>query len=216
METIFINYDDVLIDKTDRVNVDNFYGIEPGGTNERKALSCVRYVLEDVLEWEPETAVKRFDDYMVDILKLDNIIRFIKFPPEVRYGDTKYILSLLYPELINLNKQKLAEKIYEEILSGKEAQFPRDYFVGPEGYDRFCSCLSYLLSRYKVFYSAEEVYQFLCSNEGKALIKSKRLKAPADQFGISILDAARTILSDDEDATIYYIYYALKNKIKIK
>lgn len=216
MEAVFIDYDNVLVGKSDRINIDNFYGIEPGGTNEKKALVCVKYVLEDLLGWDAETSLKRFDTYMVKVLKLDTIIRFIDFPPEVRPGDTKYILSLLYPGIINLNKQKLAEKIYEEVLSGKEAQFPRDYFIGTEGFDRFCYCLAYLLSRYKVFYSTDEVFDFVTSPKGKVFLKAKRLKAPAEQFGISILDATRTILSDDEDAGIYYIFHSLKDKIKIK
>ena len=49
MDFIYIEYDDLLIGRKD-LDIYNFYGTEPGGANERRALSCIRYCLEQVLQ----------------------------------------------------------------------------------------------------------------------------------------------------------------------
>lgn len=212
MESLFINYDDLLIGKIPKIDVDNFYGITPGGTNERKALSCVRYCIEDILNWDADTAVKKFDAYIIKVMKLEQILRFIKFPVEVRKNDPKYILSRLYPDKISLNEYDLVKKIYKEVLDGTEAQFPRNYFTGEEGFERFCSCLSYLLSNYKTYSSLDELYEFVLSSEGKELLDKMRLKAVSEQFALSVIDALRELTLEYDDCELYYIRYALREK----
>ena len=51
MDTCFIDYDDSLIGRIPYVDAYNFYGTEAGGANEKKALDCIRYAIEKILEW---------------------------------------------------------------------------------------------------------------------------------------------------------------------
>lgn len=213
MDSIFIDYDDVLIGKIPYVDSYNFYGSSPGGPNELKALSCIRYALEKILEWTPEEVIARFDRYMIRLMRLDKIITYIDYPIEVLYGDPKYILSLLYPDRVHLNAKKLAEKIYKRVLDASDdadgplKQFPREYFSGGKGFKRFCYCLNYLIENYKPMSSVDEVYSFFLSPDGKKFLYDYRLKVPADQFSIDMLDVIRYITKEEPDSELYYRYY---------
>ena len=57
MDTVFIDYDDTLIGRIDMVDNCNFYSISPGGANEMKAVSCIRYALEKILGWSEDEVI---------------------------------------------------------------------------------------------------------------------------------------------------------------
>ena len=99
MDPLIVEYEDTLIDKLQHVDLCNFY--EPGSAiNERMALGVIKYVIEDVLRWTPDDAVQKFDSYMIKLMKLNKFVNYIEYPIEVPKGDTRYILSLLYPNKI--------------------------------------------------------------------------------------------------------------------
>ena len=61
MDTIFLDYENTLIGRQKEFNSNNFYGPEPGGANQKKALTLIRYVIENILNWDMEEAVRKFD-----------------------------------------------------------------------------------------------------------------------------------------------------------
>lgn len=231
MDTLQIDYDNVLIGAAAIVDSSNFFGTKPGGANQNRALSCVRYAIEKVLEWNEDKAISDFDEYMIRIMKLDKIVEFIDFPVEVQPGNSRYILSLLYPTRIKLNQQKLVEETFQTILDARKfdsprekdnendeqdghgRQFPREYFSGVQGFYRFCYCLNYLLQYYKPMHSVEEVYEFFSSPEGKQFLYNYRLKIPADQFSISIMDVIHHITRFYPDSDWWYYYFSLSNEL---
>lgn len=234
MDTILIDFDDLLIGRIQNIDPANFYGTEPGGPNEKKALSCIKYAIIKILMWTPEDAVARFDEYIIQILHLDKIISYISFPIEVPYGNPRYILSLLYPDRIRLNPQKLVEELFESVLSaarkkalvatkpGEEQhiqQFPREYFSGTDGFKRFCGCVKYIIENYKPMSSVDEVYMFFLSPQGQKLLYDFRLKIPADQFSIDMLHVIHYITREDPDSDLYYSYFSFleeTKKLKVK
>ena len=211
MTSLYIAYEDYLIGRTNSISNYFFYGAEPGEANEKIALELIKYVIEKLLRWSPTTAIKRFDSYMVKILKLERIILFIDYPIEVEKGSVEYILYLLYPNKVRMSQKDLAERIYRGILEEKK-QFPREYFSGTIGFQRYFYCLRYLIVNYKVFYSTEEMYQFFSSPEGKKFLAKNRLKVPAAQLGIHVLDAVYHISKDNENSKFYYCYYRFLEK----
>lgn len=231
MDSLQIDYDNVLIGAAATVDSSNFFGTKPGGANQNRALSCVRYAIEKVLEWNEDKAISDFDEYMIRVMKLDKIVEFIDFPVEVQPGNSRYILSLLYPARIKLNQQKLVEETFQTILDARKfdapkgknsenddqeshgRQFPREYFSGVQGFYRFCYCLNYLLQYYKPMHSVEEVYEFFSSPEGKQFLYDYRLKIPADQFSISIMDVIHHITRFYPDSDWWYYYFSLSNEI---
>lgn len=227
VDSAFIDYDDSLIGRIPYIDAYNFYGTNPGGPNERKALACIRYALEDILCWTPEESILKFDDYVIHEMKLEKVISYIDFPIEVPYGNAKYILSLLYPDKIKLNQQKLVEETFQSVLdagnksldengekkSERLKQFPREYFAGGQGFKRFCYCIKYIIENYKPMSSVEEVYHFFTSPSGKKMLYDFRLKVPADQFSINMLSVLRYITSEEPDGELYYCYYTFLSEL---
>lgn len=215
MSELFNAYDNYLIGKERILGTYHFIGEAPGGMNEKIALSCIKYALEYILEWSHDMAIKKFDAYMIQKLKLNRLLEYIDFPLDVEYGDPEYILSLLYPKNIHLSQTYLVEKMYRSTLK-KNTQFPREYFSGDIGMRRYCICLRYLIRNYHVFYSVEEIYSFFCSTEGNKFLASFRLKSPASQLGIDVLRAVYESTSDEPDSELYYCFYSFLSQATIK
>ena len=135
---------------------------------------------------------------------------YIDFPAEVPFADPRYILSLLYPHRVRMNQEKLIEDIYKEVLAGNGKQFPREYFAGGLGFKRFCFCIKFLLENYKPFTDLEEIYDFFDSAIGKKFLYDYRLKVPADQFSINMLDVVKYITQDEPNCELIYNYILFK------
>lgn len=226
MDTLYTDYDDVLIGRIHDIDASNFYGISAGGSNQTRAISCIRYALEKVLAWDTETIIRKFDNYIIHVMKLDKLIPFIEFPVEVAVGDPRYILSIMYPHKVKLNQQKLVEKIFKDILDSRKLddaddefvgkQFPRGYFSGREGFNRFCYCVKFLLDKYIPIKSIEEIYAFFDSPEGKKCLCNYRLGVPAEHFSINMHEVIFSITKNDKDSAFYHAYYTFKQELLSK
>ena len=206
MDSILYDYEQVLIGNREAISQFNFYGANPGGLNQNRALSCIKYILEEILQWNIDLAKKKFDMYMIQLMKMDRLVEYIDFPPEVEFGDGLYILSLIYPEEIKLDQKNMIENVYKNVLDGK-GQFPREYFIGQKGFYRFCICLCYLIANYKPFASLDEIYCFLVSKEGRKFLDDYRLKIPMEHLNIDILECVYSLTDDDENSKLYFTYY---------
>lgn len=213
MDYLYVDYDNSLIGRTPEIEAYHFYGAEAALANEKRALRCIRYALEEILQWDADKAIKQFDRYIIKIMKLEKLLTYISFPPEVPFGDPRYILSLLYPDKIRMNQQDLIEEVYERVLKGDGKQFPREYFVGGIGFRRFCFCLKYLLENKKTFTTVEEIYEFFNSAAGKKFLYEYRLKVPADQFAISMTDVIYAITKTEPYSALLYHYYRFQNNL---
>lgn len=214
MSTVLVNYDDSLIGRIPDVESHNFYGAAASAVNERIALECIRYAIEDVLQWTPETALKKFDRYILSLMKLNRIAAYIVYPVEVESNDPLYILSRLYPDTVKVTEQDFVKRTFESILSSGEQQFPREYFIGGDGFRRFCFCMKYVIENFTSIDSVEDLYRFMDSPQGKRLLYRYRLKVPADQFYISILDVCRYITRGDPDSELYFAYYSFQDEFE--
>ena len=213
MDTLFADYENMLIGNQKDIGLYNFYGASPGGANQQRALTLIRYVLEELLGWDMEEVIKKFDSYIIHEMRLERVTDFIKYPVEVPDRDPRYILSLLYPERIHLNYTAMVIDVYSKVLEDK-GQFPREYFAGVDGYYRFCICLQYLISNYKPCTSLDELYSFILSSAGNKFLMRYRLKVPANQFNINILDCIREITKEEENCDLYYYYYNFLVQLK--
>ncbi len=213
MDTLFMDYENSLIGANKDIGIYNFYGAESGGANQQRAVTCIRYVLENVLQWTVEEAIQKFDNYMITLMKLERVVDFIRYPDEVRNRDPRYILSLVYPERVHLNLETMVLDIYKDVLA-HEAQFPREYFAGANGFYRYCICLQYLITHYHPITSLEELYNFITSPEGKRFLMEYRLKVPAEQLEINPLDCLYELTKENEFSTLYYCFYMFNEQIQ--
>lgn len=214
MNSLFIDYENSLIGRTKEINSYHFFGIDAGGTNQQQAITCIRYAFEQIMEMSPEEVIRRMDSYLIHELKLDKVLRYINWPSEVEPGNIKYLLSLLYPDIVKLNQQKLIEDIYQGVLQGTN-QFPRDFFTGSTGMYRYCACLQYLIQNYKSFYDIDEMYDFLLSSGGRTFLNKYRLLVPAKQIELNLIDCIHLLTSDCEYSDLYYYYYSFITQLKL-
>ena len=214
METLFLDYENYLINSPKDIGMYNFFNAEPGGANQQKALTCIRYAIENVLQWDVEEAVLKFDDYMIRVMKLERLADFIAYPKEVPRRSPRYILSLLYPQRVHMNYHDLVLNVYKDVLAHK-IQFPREYFVGAEGFYRFCICLQYLITHYHPVRNITELYDFVSSPEGRRFLTVNRLQIPADQLEIHIFDCVHELTRDDPNSDLYYYLYTFKEQMDL-
>jgi len=208
MYNILIDYEDSLIGRTPYVDPSNFYGPNAGSANERLALLCIRFAIEKILKWTPDDAVKYFDSYIIRQMKLDKLVSYIDFPIEVEYGNPRYILSLLYPRKVRMTQRSMAESMIKTVLNSTEGkQFPREYFVGGIGFQRYCYCLKYLFDTSCPCDTLDDMYEYMDSPAGKAFLGRCRLKVPAEQYNINIHQAIRYITQDHPDSELTFAYH---------
>lgn len=206
MDTLYMDYENMLIGASKDIGLYNFYGAEPGGANQQRAIACIKYALENVLGWDVEESVKKFDTYMIHILKLERIVDFIRYPDEVPDRDPRYILSLVYPERVRLNLYQLVIETYKGVLE-HEYQFPREYFAGANGFYRYCICLQYLIENYHPVTSLDELYSFITSSKGRRFLSKYRLKIPAEQLEIKPIDCIHELTKEEPFSRLYYTFY---------
>lgn len=217
--TIIVDYDDSLIGQNESFNKDNFDSVIPGGANQQKALEVIRYAIEDVLAWGEKTALTKFDSYIIRLMNLDKVIRYIDYPVEVEKGNPQYILACLYPGRIRLSEEKLVVDTYRKILEAsaedeEKTQFPREYFGSGIGFRRFCICLKYLIETTTKLKTIPEIYNFFDSTKGKKYLYDFRLKVPAEQFAISMPDVIHYITRNEANADLFYYRYLYDKELK--
>ena len=208
-----MDYENLLVGINKDIGLYNFYGAVPGGANQQRAVACIKYALEQVLGWDMEESVKKFDDYMIHVLKLERVVDFIRFPDEVPPRDPRYILSLCYPERVHINLHQLVIETYQAVLD-KDAQFPREYFTGANGFYRYCICLQYLIENYHPVSCLDELYGFITSAEGRRFLMQYRLKVPAEQLEINPLDCLYQLTKDEPLASLFYHFYRFQSLMK--
>ena len=208
MDSLFADYDNLLINYTDSLDLSCFYSAQAGGVNQKIAISCIRYALVDILLWDYGVAKFKFDNYIIRKMKLEKLISFIKFPPEVPSNSIDYILSLVFPSEHSLSRYQVVKNTYISILENPEIQFPRNYFAGTDGFNRFCICLKYIIERLHPVNSLDELYRFFTFGSWKSFLLRNRLKVPVENYAINIYDALFSITKDMPEARFYYFYYS--------
>lgn len=215
VNSIKTEMDDVIINRKEQVSIDNFYGKNQVNANQLQALNCVRYVIEDILQWDIDTAKLKFDDSILKRFNLYPVLDYIEYPDEIEKYDTYYILSLLYPKKIRLNYEDIVKNTLDKVFSGERSQFPRDYFAGALGFKRFCYCIKFIVEENLTFTSISEIYDFFDNAIKKRdTLLTSRLRIPIYHYKIDLYEVIYTITKDYEDAELWYSYYCFNRAIK--
>lgn len=214
MDIMLYDYEMSLISDT-KLGSGDFYDKTNKYSNQNKALICIRYAIENVLKWNVDEAIQKFDKYIIRVMKLEDVLNYIQWPDEIIKGDPKYILSLLYPERVKINMQKKTEELLVSILNSNHKQFPREFFTGTIGFYRYCACIKYLINNFKWFESAEEVYEYFLSPEGDEFLEKYKLKTPGVQLDINILNVLNVLLKGVENNDLFYSYYSFQKKYEL-
>lgn len=203
-DSLLSKYDDVLIGRASILDASNF--LNTGNTsNAKRALSVFKYAIESVLGWTPQEAIYNFDMFTLKNMQLENLFAYINVPDEFKKDKSKYILAQLYPKLVYDTEEERIINAYKSVLCNEGLQFPREYFLGSDGFYRFCVCLKYAIENYTFFNTLDDVWEFISSPKGNKFLFEKRLLVPADYYMLNIKQALYEITKDYEDSFLWFL-----------
>lgn len=180
---------------------------------EENVLLIFKYAIEDILQWTPIEARDYLTEDVIKRLKLDKLIKKVKFPGELNpHTDYFYITHLLYPNVVKFNERELILKTYKEVLAGKLYKFPKEYLDGAKGVMRICVCFQYMIAQYLSFSSIKEIYEFFTTPAGSKALKKYRLYPVCiDKFEFQI-DFLHQSLPNVQKDEFWYNYYRFQLK----
>lgn len=196
-------YTETLINK--RPHIASFYLNGVAMAQEEVALNIIRYVFENLLHWNPDTALNWFGKEIIKKLKLQPYIKMITFPIELDSKvDYWYIVYKAYPNQIAMDTRSLTLRIYNQIIQKKREKFPNRFFNGLDGQFKAAICLNHAIDKHLSFNNLNEYYAFFASNEGKRFIKDVRLSKVCKEVFSDPLEFAHYALHPDQRNEFLY------------
>jgi hypothetical protein len=206
---IIYEYEMVLLGKKSGVSV-YFFSHSPE-QNERLALDIIRYAVETYLKWSPEEVYKNFNESIIKQMKLDSIMRYIRFPPEADEKSDYFIIAgKLYPDKIKINIKEMTLVIYRRVIEGKLYKFPKGFFDDSIGYYRAIVCLQYMLTQFCHFGNISDMYRDFSMSKGTKLLKNYKLQAARITMWECAIDYLHAALPESSQSEYYYHYYKFK------
>ena len=205
---LLVEYDDVMIGKRTGFS-DSFFPKESVAAA-NNALLVMRYSFTRYLRWSQDAIREKMTSTLMEKLHLLELMKYIDYPVEYNKDrDFFYLVSLIFRK----SKLTLRDKTihtYERILSGEQVKYPKDYFLGSDGYVKAGICLQYMIEHYVSFSSFNELYSIFSTEEGyEYLQKYKLLNAYKEIFDTPV-DFLHFALPKSQRNTFYLNYYRFK------
>ena len=167
---------------------------------EKDALAVVRYAVQSLLRWTPRDAAEHLTPEIVQKLKLDEVIKYVIYPPDLSRADDRlsgyrWLLHKAFPAEVGYDIKYQALGIYEQVRTGKLKQFPRYLFRGPDSRRKLAIMLLDYISRCIPASDVEDLY----------------IKFSNPLAGIRILKKASLYYAYKEmfESPILFLHYAL-------
>lgn len=208
-KNVLYEFESVLLDK--KTSLSPYFFNQTSEQNEKTALAIIKYVVEVHLKWTPEQVRKNLTWDVIQLMKLDSIMKYINFPPEAdRKKDLFIVAGKLYPNKIKINSSAMTILTYKKIISREQYKFPKCFFDGNEGRYRALICLQYMLNQYTSFESVEEMYKVFSTPKASKLLKKYKLQAARVAMYEYAIDYLHDALPDDVKNEYFYHYYKFK------
>lgn len=202
---IIYEYERVLLGKKKCIDSDTFCYDECG--NEKLALAVFKYAIEEIMHWTPREAYQGLNRRIIDLLKLRQLIKFVRFPPEFDYRrDYYYIVSKVYPDTIKISVKQRTLIMYQQLLTGEIKKFPKRFLEGRDGEMRAIFCLKYAIRNCGTFESVEDLYKAFSDNDGVRFLKNVKLYLPCTSLFDYPIDFLHATFSEEEQAYNQFIY----------
>lgn len=167
-----------------------------------------RFAFEELLQWTPEMIRDYTTPKLIQALHLKKALNRVVFPPELnKRDDLFYIACMLYPDIICYSKKILTLRVYEKVLNGILAKFPKGFFSESEGCLNANICLQYAINQELRFHSISELYSFF-SNKEKVipfLKKAKLYAACVENYEYPIDMLHDSLPESVQDELLYYL-----------
>lgn len=203
------NYEMVLLGN--EKNISSHFFRYQDEYNEKMALQVFKHTIEYYLRWTPEKTAESLNYNVIELMKLDGILKYLRFPPEVDIKkDFFYIAHMLYPYKIKFNQKKLMLEVYKKVLRRELIKFPKEFMTGSIGVVRACVCFQYMMEQYLHFSSIESAYRFFYSPNGAKALRKYRLFSVCRDMFESPVEFLHKSLPDGQKDEFLYNYYSFK------
>lgn len=177
-------------------------------TNEAEALRVFKYAFDTYLRWTPEELYRNLTVEMLETLKLTQLLRFVKYPPEADASVDVYpIVAKLYPGRFKENMRDSVMRVYDRVISDPQGKFPKEYFIDNEGRVRALLCLQYALNKMPPFKSVQDMYESFVGPPGTALLKRMKLYSACSRMFEFPIDYLHEALPKTVKSEYWYHFY---------
>lgn len=172
---LYREYDSVMIHKQTLLSKEYFQGTAE--TNEKAALTVLRYALDSYVCLPPEIMLRRLNDRLVKQLHLIQIIKYIRIPPEFGKSKGLYMVMAAYNYKKVSSLKFRTEYLYSQILSGSHQRFPDDYFFSEHPIEKAVICLRYAIKKYYVHFDLKLLYNTFISPDINDILSKWKLSS---------------------------------------
>lgn len=222
---LILEYEEILCGK--RRQFSTYYFGENKDRNNAVAVEIFRYLIVNILGWDPETAEQKVNFELLKQYKLDKYLSYINFTNEpngkVRFYTTKndgevhkrmvrsdiqILLKYVFGDRYKVNERSIIIETYMELLNGDLKKFPKHFFdVVNDGKLKVAICLQHAISLQNDFESIEDVYRLFGDRNILKWLDKWKLRDIAEQFYESPIDFLHDALPESEKDDIFYDYY---------
>lgn len=184
--------------------------------DEHYALHLLRYVFEEMLDWDPIVTREYLSGELIDKLKLRVVANSIQFPPELNpKTDYFYFAWKMYPDMVHVSRRELTLNVYEKVLQGKLLKYPKGFFLKLHGEVNKAICLNYAIEQYLHPNSIEETYKFFADKKKAVqfLTKYRMVDIYREQYS-DPLDLLHDCLNSSQKDELLYQFYKFNNALK--
>lgn len=205
---LLVEYDDVMIRK--RAAFSDAFFPKESVVAANNALRVMRYSFTRYLRWSQDAVREKMTTALMEKLHLLELMKYIDYPVEYdKCKDYFYLVSLVFKSA-KLTLRDKTVHTYERVLSGEQVKYPKDYFLGSDGYVKAGICLQYMINHYVAFSSFNELYSIFSTEEGyEYLQKYKLINAYKEIFDTPV-DFLHFALPKHQKNTFYLNYYRFK------
>lgn len=182
---------------------------------EKLALDIIRYAIEKYLRWTPERAYYALTGDIIKLLKVEPILKYIKYPPEADVKQDLFIIvNKLYPNRTPVDFRNMTINIYKRVRHGDLIRFPKGFFNGGEGIKRATICFMYVINQNRVFTSPKEMYSFFATVESRKFLQKEKLNLPLQIIFGHPIEYLHESLPEERRNEFWYHYYKFYNEYK--
>lgn len=132
---------------------------------ENDALEIVKYAIEGILGWEPQTAMDYLDENIFKQLSLDKVISYIEYPKDLNKSkDYTWMIHKAFPNETIYDQSDNALKLYARVQSGELKRFPKRTFTGVNGTEKLRILLNYFIDHNIAKTDNESLYKLFADN----------------------------------------------------
>ena len=202
------DYEQSLLGKSNVVSP-YFFRNNSDEENEKRAIYLLKFAIAYYLKWTPAFACEKLNWKVIELIKLDSVIKYIRYPINVEdEEDIFFVKVALFPNAMAPDKEELTRMVYRKLLDRNLYKMPKGYFsdIGP-GKERMEICLRYAISQEIGTYTPEEIYKYFAQTTGKKLLKKYRLFSVCLKHYDTQVDFLHEALPKEKRDELWFRYY---------